>query len=118
VVATPPADPPAVAVRLTSSTDAAAALTLAAQVAVGRGLPLTVSEDSGRRGRAAVAELAKHGVRVTSGEPAPGSWWLTVADDQGATATHLRVRAGVDETAEQVGDWAGDLVAAGTESGT
>lgn len=118
VVAAPPLDPPAVAVRMTSSTDAAVALTLATQVAVSRGIPLTVTDDSGRRGRSAVAELVKHGVRVTSGEPAPGSWWLADTAHTIGVPTHLRVRAGADETAEQIGDWAGDLVAAGQENVT
>jgi Kef-type K+ transport system membrane component KefB len=83
----------------------AAALQVATQLAVGRGLPLVVAGDPGRRGRV-VSDLARHKIDASAGEATDTS---IVVGGTEAIGTHLLARARPDDEAASIDDWADTL---------
>jgi Kef-type K+ transport system membrane component KefB len=101
-----PRDATEVAVVLDGEgSDNAVALQIATCLAVGHGLPLVVTAE-GRRERGSVADLTRHGVDATIGEP---SLTALVVGTMQTERTHLVARARPDDEALGVGDWAGSL---------
>jgi Kef-type K+ transport system membrane component KefB len=94
----------AVAVRQHPGADGGAALQVAAQIAVGRGLPLVLAGGHGRRDRGALTDLTRRGIDVTAGEVPEGALIVGSASDADA---HLVVHARPDDTADDVDAWAG-----------
>ena len=97
-----PDAPTAVAVSSGHGADAAAARSVATQLAAARHLPLVLAGADGRRSRSDVAELTHRGIQASSGPPPEGA--LLVAGEDGAAAVaagaHLTVRAGSSEDLE------------------
>ena len=97
-----PDTPTAVAVSSGHGADAAAARSVATQLAAARHLPLVLAGADGRRSRGDVAELTHRGIQASSGPPPEGA--LLVAGEDGAAAVaagpHLTVRAGSSEDLE------------------
>ncbi|MFN2519358.1 MAG: cation:proton antiporter [Jatrophihabitantaceae bacterium] len=98
-----PAVATAVAVYQQHGADGAAALQVAAQLAVSKGLQLVLAGGHGRRDRSALAELSKHGIDVNAGEVPDGA--LVVGNAADADA-HLIVHARPDEAADNIDEWA------------
>jgi hypothetical protein len=99
-----PDAPTAVAVSSGHGADAAAALSVATQLAAARHLPLVLAGADGRRSRSrsGVAELTHRGIQASSGPPPDGA--LLVTGEEGAevvaAGAHLTVRAGNSEDLE------------------
>jgi hypothetical protein len=87
-----------------NAADASAALQVAAQVAVAKGLELVLV---GKRDRS-LGDLTKHGIRAASGEVGEASVVVGAVDEPG---THLVARARPDDEAVTIDDWAGSLSA-------
>ena len=87
------------------SADAAAALQVAAQLSVGRNLPLVIV---GGRGERIAAELAKHGIVARAGEAHENAIVVGSVDESG---TNLVARARPDDEAQNIDEWAGSLSA-------
>ena len=112
----PPADATAVAVlQRGGGADEAAALQVAAQLAVSRGVAVVLAGVHGRRDRGTVADLARHGIRVVAGEVSDETIVVGTVDEPG---THLVARARPDDEADSIDDWAGALSAAAPAGGT
>src|SRR5580693_1147457 len=97
-----PDAPTAVAVSSGHGADAAAALSVATQLAAARHLPLVLAGSDRRRSRSDVADLTHLGIQASSGPPPDGA--LLVTGEEGAEAVvagaHLTVRAGSSEDLE------------------
>src|ERR1700722_15516237 len=97
-----PDAPTAVAVFSGHGADAAAARSVATQLAAARHLPLVLAGADGRRSRSDVTELTHLGIQASSGPPPDGA--LLVTGEEGAEAVvagaHLTVRAGSSENLE------------------
>jgi Kef-type K+ transport system membrane component KefB len=101
-----PRQPTAVAVYFGHGSHAAAALDVAAQLAAARQLELVLVGADSRRARAAVAELSRKGMTVSSDPPPEGSLLVAGEEDAAALAAgvHLTVRAASSgELQEEVG---------------
>jgi Kef-type K+ transport system membrane component KefB len=97
-----PDAPTAVAVSSGHGADAAAARSVATQLAAARHLPLVLARADGRRSRSDVAELTHRGIQASSGPPPDGALLVTGEDGAEAVtaAAHLTVRAGSSEDLE------------------
>ena len=97
-----PDAPTAVAVSSGHGADAAAARSVATQLAAARHLPLVLAGADGRRSRSDVTDLTHLGIQASSGPPPDGA--LLVTGEEGAEAVvagaHLTVRAGSSENLE------------------
>ncbi|MGH3202934.1 MAG: cation:proton antiporter, partial [Streptosporangiaceae bacterium] len=97
-----PGAPTAVAVSSGHGADAAAARSVATQLAAARHLPLVLAGADGRRSRSDLTELTNRGIQASSGPPPDGA--LLVTGEEGAEAVvagaHLTVRAGSSENLE------------------
>jgi Kef-type K+ transport system membrane component KefB len=103
--ATPPAAPSTVAVLPGgNAADASSALQVAAQLALAKGLSLTLV---GKRDRA-LGELSKHGINAVTGEVGDGAIVVGAVDEPG---THIVAQARPDDEAVTIDDWAGSLSA-------
>jgi Kef-type K+ transport system membrane component KefB len=94
--------------------DAAAALQVATQLAVSRGLPLVLVGDHGRR---IVNELVRRGIDASAGDTSDTS---IVVGGVETIGTHLLARARPDDEAASIDDWVGSLsarVAAAPQAG-
>jgi Kef-type K+ transport system membrane component KefB len=104
----PPADATEVAVLPGGgNANAAAALQVATQLAVGRGLPLVLVGDHARRDRI-VSELVRHKIAASAGETSDTSIVVGGVDTIGI---HLLARARPDDEAASIDDWVGSLSA-------
>lgn len=109
-----PAAVTAVAVPATHDSGGDAALQIAAQLAVGRGLPLVLL-GGGRRERGIAAELVKRGLHASTGDVPEGA--LVVGSVAGPT-THFVARARPDDEINDIDDWAGALAASAAAGAT
>ncbi len=93
--APPPEHPSAIAVYAGHGPNSAAAVDVAAQLAAARQLELVLAGSDGRRVRAAVSELSRKGLSVSSGQPPDGALIIAGEDDAAAltAGVHLTVRA-------------------------
>lgn len=93
----------AVAVHQQSGADGGAAMQVAAQIAVTRGLPLVLVGGHGRRERGTVAALGRHGIDVQAGEVPDVALIVGTAADVDA---HLIVHGRRDDEIDNINDWA------------
>ncbi len=112
LTALPAATPLAIEVALGSEPDHEVALQAGTQLAAVRNLPLVLTDGSGRRERAVLAELARHGIRAELGAPRDDA--LVIATEPSERA-HLVARARRDDELQGIDEWA-VLVSAGRQS--
>src|ERR1022692_1993268 len=120
VVRLPPPAPSAVVARWSRGPDGAAAVQVAAQLAVARGLDLVLIP-AGRPASSLAADLTKRGIPATAGSP-PGGALVVAADDAMTTGltsdegsppasadrdgdAHLAVLAGSKELSDDLDQW-------------
>ncbi|PZS28372.1 MAG: cation/H(+) antiporter [Pseudonocardiales bacterium] len=105
-----PAVPAVVAVYHRAGADGGAAIQVAAQIAVTKGLPLVLAGGQGRRDRGALSVLVKHGIDVQVGEVPAAALVVGSAVDADA---HIVVHARRDDAVDSIDDWAGLVSAEG-----